>query len=396
MRRKTLQTLLVLALVALAALLRRPDAFFQPQFFVEDGAVFFKQDYERGASAIWTTYAGYLHLIPRLIAFFASAFPLELRPRVYTHSCLAVLWAITAWTMRERIALPYRPAFALAPMLIPIGPFIYLHLTNIQWFTAIVLLLSLVQRPATSYRQAAFDTLTCLLVGLTGPFSIVALALSPMRLWIHGFRKLDLPFYLSLAVCAMVQATLLLTASSSKGGSFHHVTAKFLGLQGARYLMGDGVANLMTPFQLSGVALLLVACLAFIVLASQDMKKLATFFFASASLVFVVGLYRSSGEVPKVNAFHSGIRYMFLPHLCVTYILLLGLSSGRLGRWLSAPLLLLASVASATTFTMPTPEDLHFERYCDDIRAGKPVTVPLLHEGWSMTLNSARTKPSPH
>jgi hypothetical protein len=61
----------VIACAVLLAL-RKPWALHTPQLWAEDGSIFLTQDEQMGVRAWWEPYNGYLHLLPRLIAWIAS------------------------------------------------------------------------------------------------------------------------------------------------------------------------------------------------------------------------------------------------------------------------------------------------------------------------------------
>src|SRR4051812_46805993 len=69
-------------LVSIIAILvaRKPDSFLHPQFFCEDAVVFYRDQLLQGAQAIFTPYNGYLHLFPRLSAWFQSLLPAAAAP----------------------------------------------------------------------------------------------------------------------------------------------------------------------------------------------------------------------------------------------------------------------------------------------------------------------------
>ena len=62
---------LVIACAVLLAL-RKPWALHTPQLWAEDGSIFLTQDEQMGIRAWVEPYNGYLHILPRLIAWFAS------------------------------------------------------------------------------------------------------------------------------------------------------------------------------------------------------------------------------------------------------------------------------------------------------------------------------------
>src|SRR5436190_23821070 len=73
-------TLLVCGMILFA---RRPDLIRLPQFWAEDGAVFFLQSRTLGADALIEPSAGYLHTVQRLVAWLASWTDPVLSPAIY-------------------------------------------------------------------------------------------------------------------------------------------------------------------------------------------------------------------------------------------------------------------------------------------------------------------------
>src|SRR5688572_304731 len=70
-RRPAVLAWMVVLTAALLAL-RKPWALHTPQLWAEDGSIFLTQDEQMGIRAWWLPYNGYLHLLPRLIAWIAS------------------------------------------------------------------------------------------------------------------------------------------------------------------------------------------------------------------------------------------------------------------------------------------------------------------------------------
>src|SRR5688572_28586834 len=68
----------------------RPDAVLTPQFWAEDGTLWYPQAYEEGAASLWKPYNGYFHLVPRLVALVSQAFPLEYAPLAFNLVALGI------------------------------------------------------------------------------------------------------------------------------------------------------------------------------------------------------------------------------------------------------------------------------------------------------------------
>src|SRR6476469_486413 len=75
--------LLSFFIAALAVISRRPDALLNPQFFAEDGNVWFAEAYNQGwGRALAITHTGYFQPLPRLGAALALVVPLQHAPLI--------------------------------------------------------------------------------------------------------------------------------------------------------------------------------------------------------------------------------------------------------------------------------------------------------------------------
>ena len=84
-------TLLYLVSLTLILFFRRPDALLNSQPWAEDGtSVFLLQVIEHSTHSIFITYAGYWHLIPRIITLIAIRFGLASAPFVMNLSALLI------------------------------------------------------------------------------------------------------------------------------------------------------------------------------------------------------------------------------------------------------------------------------------------------------------------
>ena len=82
--------LLYLAAVALVAS-RRPDGLTNPQFWAEDGAVWFAQAYNQGPlTALLTPWTGYVQTFSRLVAAASLLVPLRHAPLVFNVAAVSM------------------------------------------------------------------------------------------------------------------------------------------------------------------------------------------------------------------------------------------------------------------------------------------------------------------
>src|SRR4028118_535532 len=161
--------------VSLLLWVRKPDSFHNPQFWAEDGSIFFGQQVQLGARAHLEPYAGYFNAVPRLVASLTALLPHRHAPALYNAAALLVLLAL-AWKLYSpRLGLRWPLPFALAVVLVPHpGGEVFVCLANVQWILALLLLAVLLQRSPESGAQAAGDAGVVLLSGLPGPLLLLA------------------------------------------------------------------------------------------------------------------------------------------------------------------------------------------------------------------------------
>ena len=87
---KVTWALACIALVTAILYWRRPDAFYNPQLWAEDGSFFFTEAFLRGLALTGRPYAGYHHLMAQIVAYLGTLLP----PEYFSRSCLLSLWSI--------------------------------------------------------------------------------------------------------------------------------------------------------------------------------------------------------------------------------------------------------------------------------------------------------------
>jgi hypothetical protein len=163
------------ALVLLGS--RRPDAILNPQFYAEDGRVFFQDAYNLGwRAALLHPYGGYFHAVPRLVSALALLAPLYLAPPVLN------LVALSLQPTPVNLLLSPRSAgwgdFRMRSL--TAGPYVALpncgeltaNMTNSQRSLALIALLLLAASPPRRKWAGLIQGLFLLLFGLAGPYCI--------------------------------------------------------------------------------------------------------------------------------------------------------------------------------------------------------------------------------
>jgi hypothetical protein len=205
----------VLTLVLFA---RRPDAILRPQFWAEDGTIFFLEQLQLGFwSALGNLYAGFPFLAQRLVAALGSLAPTAFVPLVYNVSAIT----ITALTMAT-FSLPgfrhlvradgVRMAVCVACVCIPAGQELLSTPTTVGYFlVGWLVFLSVMRTPRTSAGAAAW----C----LGGAVSVLSGPLAPIvtPLWLlRAVRGVARRHRRDIAFAATQAAALLVVVGTTQ------------------------------------------------------------------------------------------------------------------------------------------------------------------------------------
>jgi len=156
---------------------RRPDAVLHPQFWAEDGRVFFQEAYNLGGwHSLFRPYAGYFHTVPRLGAWLALILPLAMAPLILNLIAIAIQALPVNLLLFSRSSawgsLRYRALLACIYLVLPNMREIGANIANSLSLLALSGFILLVASPPKSVIGRVFDILTLLLFGLSGRYCI--------------------------------------------------------------------------------------------------------------------------------------------------------------------------------------------------------------------------------
>lgn len=377
------------ALVLLILFIRKPDAFLNPQFWAEDGSIFFTQQVLLGIRAHDQPYAGYFNEVPRLVASLAALLPHLYAPALYNGAALLVLAGLVWKLYSPRLGLPCPLAFALAVVLVPhLGGEVFVSLANVQWILALLLLAVVLQRSPATRAQAFGDAVLVLLAGLTGPFIFFALPLLAWKAWRHRSR-LGLPV-LAVAVLAVSAQLWALSHSSleapapipTEPGAWSRILGQRL--VGSLFL-GVRIAYALHPLALILAGLLLLFGILWTLRGSPENLERAGLALLFAGPILGGMFIKFSSALGLLVHPGAGSRYFFIPYVVVAWCLLLVVAASRGVPRALASLGVLAILISslASGFRSPALEDLRWEDHAG--RIGGPeaeVWIPINPQGW--------------
>ncbi|MBI4625543.1 MAG: hypothetical protein HY736_20265 [Verrucomicrobia bacterium] len=375
--------------VGVAALvLRKPWALHTPQLSAEDGTIFLTQDDQMGVRALVEPYMGYLHLLPRLIAWFAShtADP-AWWPAIYNGATLLVTAALFVRLASPRLQLPGKPWLLLAFAFVPHTGEVFFNITNLQWITAFFLLQQVLIGRPTSHLQRGVDLALIAVVGLTGPFAAVFLPLFAWRWW----RDRDpdtLAALLVATTCAGIQAWFLIQT----GPRFEHQAQPlhaemFFAVLGSRFvlwpLLGPTVTGALTLPVLGATGVAGFAALAIWALRPHARRGLRAQILAAFALLTTAGVLRLRPDTWDAVNLLSGDRYFYVPRVLLAWLLIWECDAiPRAVAFAARGLGLTAVLAQVPHYKIHDPPDYRWAEHCDPIRRGEPANIYTLPEGW--------------
>lgn len=405
--------LLLIAAVAIVVL-RRPDAILNPQFWAEDGRVFYADAYNKGIlEPLLSPCGGYLDTFPRLIAAFSQLFPLSWAPLLFNLASLIVKVLPVGLILSSRFC-----------ELIPdvktrlfLG-FLYLALPN-SWeinagplhgktYLSLLTFMILSASPGSHPMWLLFDTGIILLSGLSGPFCI-PLALLSAIFWLHRCDKRSLVFFILLGICAIIQGTVLMTGPGRPQRLLGATPKLFVEILATQVFLGamlgykglllvsQKVLELISHFStLYNLFMIIFSILGFVSLIHTLLRVSLELrlFVLYALLLFVAALLFPLGKPndpqwPLLLIPGVGGRHWFIPILAFVSVLVWLLRRSGLSKALAVGAFSIMIIGIILDWQHPAFTDFHFKEHAHRFEStpiGTQATIPINPPGWSMVL----------
>ena len=375
---------------------RRPDVFANPQFWAEDGAIFFVEEKRFGWRTLFQPYAGYLHTVPRMVAGAAGIAPAMWAPALYTIGMAAVVvWTVMKAASR-RVDLPLAYWSGLAVVLVPNMDELVLNITNAQWFGAIIMLLIAVGRSPANAIQAIADVSAIALFGLTGPFAVFFAPLFLARFFGKRTRYNAALVAINSAL-AVVQLLVYLSQNSAEPAApFDLLTA--LAVVGHRTV--GQLLNLMPPFDwrysiVWGLMALTLWLAVWVLLPMEArLRRLRPMLGFAATIVLAGGLWGYRVALEELFQVTHTQRYFYLPLLVTLWVLIGGLTLPGWHRALFGLALATIAIRNVEYFRITPLVDHRWYQRASAIDRGEPAEIPINPLPWTVTLG-ATVHPTP-
>jgi hypothetical protein len=397
-----LQLLVFLVSVTLVVS-RRPDAILYPQFFAEDGSVWFREAYLFGwFTSLLHPRNGYFQTVPRLISAAALLIPFRFAP------LLMNLAGITFQVLPVNFLLSARCANWGSLVTRALMAFLYLALPNsrelnaavneAQWHLAVLASLIVLARPASNLWGRLFDVIIQVLSGLSGPFGLILLPIA-ILFWWFSRERWRLVIIAVIAVCSALQLhALIISAAATRPHVVLGATLELFIqiLAGQVYLAAIlGQAGVQVR---QAMPILVVAAVGGSIPIAYCLWKARLewqLFIAFCLLIFAASLKTSTvtSTLPQWPVMRDavGIRYWFLPMLAFSWSLVwcATVNGNGVFRFAGIVGLILSCFGIMQDWKYPAYPNFHFAKYANQLAAASPgilIAIPICPNGWSLQL----------
>jgi hypothetical protein len=200
---------------------RRPDALLNPQFYFEDGNLWYTQAHEMGGlNAALAPARGYFQSSARLGAWLAQGVALRWAPLVMNLLAISLQTLPAVLLASRRFThlvprLPTRLLLALLYLGLPNSWTTIANLTHSQWYLAVLGCLIVLARPEAGRGWRVFDVGGVALSGLSGPFAIFLAPVAGLLWWARRQPWTAVLLGVTLATALIQAASVLLTSTGA-------------------------------------------------------------------------------------------------------------------------------------------------------------------------------------
>ena len=348
----------LLACLWAVILLKSPDNTVWPSLINEDGAIMFKHYYENpGLENIWLRYAGYVSVMPDLMAFLGAS----LAPRLvaYTYMLMATAWFAIANSVfflpRFRAFVPndrHHGIVCLALVLLPLGDAALIRAVTYSFWPLLLLSILICLVPGSKKSPVVWTEF--ILLSLNACSSPVPVILLPVLGWraVQGRSRLETSLFVAVCLISIGYLGLAVETGDAKRDILYtalHAIPAFGDRVGFEPFLSDRLRMEFIWRGLHAVPVVLgwtflLSILGWIASdratrAVFHRERVATFWgaYCMASLT-VISIYSrfGPGGLEYASAFHQ--RYFWIQQCLVCLVIgIVAFSDTRLTRLLSHP-----------------------------------------------------------
>lgn len=375
-------------------MLRGVLLFSNPQMFAEDGQVFLADARNEGGwEAISGVYAGYLLLIPRLIAAVLAREPLTLAPMSYLVASVLFYLVTISLVLSTRVSwlLPRQGVRSVAFLFLCLLPVfeIYGNIANIVAVAGMGLLLAALLADPVTRRGRVGEAVSVVTLSLTGPFSIFLWPLFVGR-YLRNRRSRHSRLLAGIvAACGAAQAGMIVMSDrGAENGASLGVCARFIvDRLAGNWVFGTSAASLGTDPLLPRLlaAAWLAAC---VLVTARALGRTALWLWVTVVVLAAVSAHAYG--VVLVESSQGLGRALAVPTTIVMIMLMAATTRGTGTLVARGALICLAlGVLGYTSAFFVRPYLVHSDmaelQRCEQ-RGSAQCTIPIYSPGWRIVL----------
>lgn len=381
---------------------RRPDSFYNPQFWAEEGSRFFADAYHQGFKSLFNTCNGYFHLFPRLLACILKSLhiPYEFFPAIFCYSWLFILFLILFYIWKR---LPFNSIqkffLAIVVTLIPIQSEIIMNLTNIQWILVLfpIIIFSSADKTINA-KWFWIDIIVLILAGLTGPNFTVMLPLFFILLYKNRKdfsikNKKSVLLILSI-LCGIAVAISLFNYGSvdrteGQFTLFNIGFIKYFYVQYAFLFLGKYAEQSSSIIMIVvTIILIVVMFIIFIKILRNKQNTFGLIAFISSFIFFMVTAIAYRYVPEALSPYYCYIRNFYLPALAFIWAVISILPEKK---WAIITLTLVMILFSFETICFAGRtyfKDFNWKEHAKQIPISDTLSIPINPNGWFIHLDN--------
>ncbi|MEH2198985.1 hypothetical protein [Nostoc sp.] len=400
---------------------RRPDAILNPQFWAEDGTVFYAQAYNNGIlNTLFSPYAGYLDTVARLTAAFSMLFSLKSAPLVFNLIAIIIQILPVTFLISSRFSklipnINYRVCISFLYLALPGCYEVHANITNTQWRVALLIFMGIIAQSSQALVNL-FDIIMIFIGGLTGPFSILIIPIIVFLIFSKKIsnKKISDLFYLKFVVliCTALTQFIILNSNQIGQARLNKVGSNFLSFNDVKKILeiltnhvfsisifGTNITNYFISalpnflYNILNIIILVTGLGASLYLLLKSPLELKLFIIFAAMIPFTA----IALEFPNITVFEAvsvGERYWFN--------LILAFSLGtiwlcykaysqknHIAKIFAVTILAAMSIGIVTDWKHPGFTDFKFAKYADqflELSTGHEMIIPTNPEPWTIKL----------
>jgi hypothetical protein len=368
--------------------IRMPDRFLNAQFYAEDGYLY-EQAIRFGYHSIFASYAGYLLLIQRLIAYAASYLNPSYVPLFFNCMAMAAVGLVCARILSKRVNLALKPWLALNFVLWPHTEDIFVCMENMMWVVSILLLILLVTEAPDQKYSILLDSTVVFLAGLTGVFSILFLPLFILRAFLkrssYSYIIASLVFFTALVQIYFVIHSYKQDFTLTIPWHDMWYIPAIIGYQSLAHLFFGNAVDLIHYPMLTLLGFITVVLIIYLLMTSVGNKQefyTKALILAAMLITAAASLFRLKHSLSVLITEEQLGRYFFIAQVCFIWLLAFEYKKAEFSKHIAIACFSLFILTSAAYFKVKPLKDLHWKVYSKHVVKGAYYDIPINPEGW--------------